>query len=519
MELVKEIIEYEQLLGEDYADTILRDEYVIPDTHPDVGEILVLDAKPRVTNVQVLQEKVFVEGVMDYNLMYVNKGENGSEVHGVKYSTSFMSNIDCNGATSDMNCEAECFVEHMECNIVNERKVCIEGIVKLKTEVYNKYSYEIIKDITDSDDIQFFRNPVLVDKVVENVSTDLMGECSVKIPMEKPQIGKIMKWDVNFHKNDVKILDGILKLELWAKVKLLYKAPENHRDIYTIYEDVFIEKEVSLEKVREGMDNFTAYEVLDLDYSIKEDDLGENRIVDMVIMGKANTRVMCKEEIHTIEDAYSPSMILNMEKKKYNMNIIHEQMNVERIIRGDIELDSSIPRPREIILCHADLNITDKKLVEDRIVVEGIMKVNMLYKTGEEGNEICSIEDQIPFSTAVDVEGAKIDMQSLCRIALEDIEAEIQGGNISIKAVSKLYVRVNYTESKEFLIHVEKGEGELPKKKASIIIYSVQAGDTLWKIAKRYNTTVETIVKVNEIEDTENIQIGSKLIIPGRALI
>ncbi|MFX0548321.1 DUF3794 and LysM peptidoglycan-binding domain-containing protein [Hathewaya histolytica] len=519
MELIKENIEYEQLLGENYADTVLRDEYVIPDTHPDVEDILLLDARPRVSNIQVLQDKVFIEGVIDYNLMYVNKGEEASQVHAVKYTKSFTNSIDCNGATSDMNCEAACFVEHMECNIVNERKVCIEGIVKLKSEVYNKYNYEIVKDIKEAEEVQFWRNPILIDKVIDNISTDLMGECSIKIPMEKPQVSKIINWDANFHKKDVKILDGKLKLELWAKIKILYQAPENFKDIYTLEEDIFIEKDLESRSVNEDMNNFTSYDILDLNYSIKEDDLGENRILDIVLMGKANTRVTCKEELKTIEDAYCPNMILNMEKKQYNMNIIHDQVTEERVIKGDVELDSTIPRPREIIFCKATLNVTDKKLVEDRVVVDGIINVNVLYKSDEEGKETYSIEDQIPFNTAMDIEGTKIHMQSLCRMALEDVEAEIRGGNISIKAIVQLYVRVNYMEGKEFLVHVEKGEGEVPKKKASIIIYSVQPGDTLWKIAKRYNTTIETISKVNEIEDVNNIKVGSKLIIPGRAII
>lgn len=35
-----------------------------------------------------------------------------------------------------MLCEAECFVEDMYCKIVNERKISIEGIVRLKGAVY-----------------------------------------------------------------------------------------------------------------------------------------------------------------------------------------------------------------------------------------------------------------------------------------------------------------------------------------------------------------------------------------------
>ena len=48
----------------------------------------------------------------------------------------------------------------------------------------------------------------------------------------------------------------------------------------------------------------------------------------------------------------------------------------------------------------------------------------------------------------------------------------------------------------------------------SLIIYIVQKGDTLWKIAKRFRSTVEDISRVNGIEDPNQIQVGQKIYIP-----
>lgn len=44
-------------------------------------------------------------------------------------------------------------------------------------------------------------------------------------------------------------------------------------------------------------------------------------------------------------------------------------------------------------------------------------------------------------------------------------------------------------------------------------IYTVKAGDTLWNIAKRYNTTVEKLMELNNLS-TDLIMIGQKLIVP-----
>ena len=56
--------------------------------------------------------------------------------------------------------------------------------------------------------------------------------------------------------------------------------------------------------------------------------------------------------------------------------------------------------------------------------------------------------------------------------------------------------------------------GEREEQDYSIILYIVKKDDTLWKIAKKYGSTVDDIVRTNGIEDANKISIGQKLFIP-----
>ncbi len=44
--------------------------------------------------------------------------------------------------------------------------------------------------------------------------------------------------------------------------------------------------------------------------------------------------------------------------------------------------------------------------------------------------------------------------------------------------------------------------------------YQVQAGDTLWDIAQKFNTTVDAIVAANNLNNADDLQLGQTLIIP-----
>jgi LysM repeat protein len=45
-------------------------------------------------------------------------------------------------------------------------------------------------------------------------------------------------------------------------------------------------------------------------------------------------------------------------------------------------------------------------------------------------------------------------------------------------------------------------------------IYKVQADDTLWDIAQKFNTTVDDIVAANKLDNASDLQLGQELVIP-----
>ena len=47
-----------------------------------------------------------------------------------------------------------------------------------------------------------------------------------------------------------------------------------------------------------------------------------------------------------------------------------------------------------------------------------------------------------------------------------------------------------------------------------MVIYFVKPKDTLWLIAKKFDSTIEEIARVNEIEDVNRIMPGMQLFIP-----
>lgn len=518
LDLIKDYIEHEQSIAQNDAKIFVKEEYVIPDTLPDVENILMLDVKPMITNKEVGSDRVNLEGQLQFTILYMAKDSGATEAHSVNYNGNMSETINMVGAQPNMYCDVDLDIEHMDCIIINERKISIQGFIVCRCNGYNINSFEIVKDVHEGKDIQFLKKPMTIDKVMEPIETELVGKAEIKIDMDKNECLKVVKYNVLVGKKDVRIYDGGLKIEAMANVLILYKG-KNGRDLFCVSESVPLYKEVTVDELKPNMEYFTSFCLHSFEYDIRQDDMGESRIIDVEFIVKATTNVMYKEEIEIIQDGYSPTKHLSMETKENNINVIQGHGYSECIVKGDIEGKSDNLRPAKVIMTTGNAIITDKYVKNDKVEVEGLLRVCVLYATEDDEMYIVNVEEEIPFSCKVDIAGTNSNMQAAASVALESIEGSLEGGNINIRAVVRVHCKVYYSIKNKFVVSMAVNEGEIPKKKASIIIYVVQPEDNLWKISKKYLTTVEEIISLNDLYDDEDIKPSQKLIIPGRAVI
>jgi len=516
IDIIKENVQFEQLLRENNTNTVLKDEYLIPDTHPDVQEILTVEARPTITNKELIGDKIVIEGKVEYTVIYLAK-EDGLVANSVSYNQNFTNNIDLNQGENRVICEADCNVEHIEASIMNERKISIQGIITIGWELYKSNEFEFVKDIEGSDEVEVLKNTETINKMNATENVELIGKSMIRVGMDKPQISKILKCSLLLHKKEIKIADDKIYLGCYCKLNILYKG-EDSKELIPLEDDVYLSKEEEIRGITSDMIPNVSYEVLNNDLMLEEDDLGEVRIINDEFVVRANVKIFSKENIDTIKDAYSTKCLLGLKKDEHEVGILHGINNSDSIIKYNIQLKENDLRPEHIISANGTIIITDKQVMRDRVVVEGIVKADVLYKTTDEEKYLSHIKAEIPFSAMIDISGADENMKSIVKANLENIDAAIEGNSIAIKANIILSGKVLYEVNKEFISDIIEEEGDVPEKKASITIYVVGKGDTFWDLAKKYNTTVNDLIKINKIEDSEHIEEGRKLIIPGRAI-
>ncbi|MBE6050359.1 MAG: DUF3794 domain-containing protein [Clostridium sp.] len=516
LDIIKENLQFQQLLYENNSNAILRDEYLIPDTHPDVQKILCIDARPVVTNKEIIGDKVMIEGKVEYNVLYIPRDDN-EVVNSVNYTEKFTNSLNLNEDEHKVVCEVECKVEHIDARIMNERKISIDGVINLNWEVYKTVDFDFVKDIEASEGIETLKETEAINRLAVSKETELLGKSMIRVGMDKPQISKVLKCSLNLHKKEVKVGDNKVFLGCYCKVNIIYLGDET-KELVALEDDVYLSKEEEVAEVLSDMIPSVVYNIKNSELAIEDDDLGEARIINVEFLLGANIKVFSNDEISVIKDAYSPKFPIDLIRENYEIGVLLGSQSSENIIKDSIYLGEDDKKPDRILSSLGNTIITDKKIYDGKVFAEGLLRVNVIYKNSEDSSGYGEVSGDIPFSVVLDMNGVREGMKAITKTTLESLEANIEANTIAVKANISFSAKVFDEVSKEFITDVIEGEGEVNNKKASIIIYVVGKDDTLWNLAKKYNCTVDELMSMNELDSSEGISEGLKLIIPGRAI-
>ena len=121
----------------------------------------------------------------------------------------------------------------------------------------------------------------------------------------------------------------------------------------------------------------------------------------------------------------------------------------------------------------------------------------------------------VPFSYLMESNTTSPDMNCDLTYTVEQLSIGLLGNDeIEVKAVLafnsflKRPVQINNIEEIQSApVNIEELE-----KRPGVIGYIVKDGDELWDLAKRYSTTIEGIMEVNQLEKSE-IKTGDRILI------
>lgn len=528
MELIKKNIHMNRLKSRILTQLTLDDDFIVPDIKADIDDIITSQGEVVIDSLRTTDGKVNVKGRLQFKLLYLcNTGD--KRLHNMEGALKFDENLLMDGVRDGDNVNVKWDIEDLSIGIINTRKISARAVVAVEAVAEDIYDVETATGIGELDEnrADCLKKHVDISQIAVSKRDILRVREELDIPANKGNIYNVLWSSVRLKNTSVRVLDRRVVVSGEVSVVVLYEVEEENAPVQWIDTVVPFTGEVEAD-CAEGMIPDIEINIASSNISPKPDTDGEPRLIELDMIIELGIKIYSEESVEYISDIYSTCCELEpvTETVTYNTILIKNQSKAK--VSDKLKLDSTTGSVMQIFGSDGIVKIDDIKInVNDvatdnmegesgkGIVVEGIVAVNIMYISSDDQRPISVAKEIIPFTHEIEAPGITAESLVFIRPSLEQLGTVMVGNNeIEAKAVAVFDTLVLNCVTEDVILDVSEQPLDIEKIKAipSMAGYHVKSGDTLWKIAKKYYTTVDSIRKVNELKGVD-IHEGDMLLV------
>lgn len=393
-------------------------------------------------------------------------------------------------------------IKKIETKILNGRKINIKVILEVETKVYSNDNLQIVCGVNNIEDIQMLNTQKNVNSLIGEGTTKVYAKDTISID-NTDELAEIMRVDVKILDKDIKLSYNKVLAKADAEISVLYLTEDNR--IKNMNSRIPIMGFVDIENISDNNE-------CDVDYKIKNIIIKPNNGDENSIYVEIEIEITCfayeTRSINLIEDIYSISRDLNYTQKEIITMV--GKRNIKDIC--DINQQVIIPEidNKQLYNVKTKPNIQNVTIRNGKVIYEGEINLEFLY---EMNNGVNSTNTQIPFNFEMNSEDINENCNIDTNIDIKRDDFVVNAGTINTSLELEFNISISNSEKLNIIDEINIEENR-DNSIYSMVIYFVRPGDTLWKIAKKFRSTMEDIAKVNGIEDKNKIYPGQQLYIP-----
>lgn len=526
MELVTHTIQTNELKCRSNIQATLEDDMNVPDTKPDIEKLVKTQGKIQITDISPSEGKVNVRGNLSFSLLYFSN-DDIRPIHNIKGQIPFNESINMDSVTAndDVFCHFE--LEDCQASLINSRKVSIRAILSLDCCQNEQKNITIGTDIISEDAARAgMEESVAPEGLNKKFSTISYTQIALQkndifrisdetvLPKGKPAIDTLLYYEMTPQNVQTRIVEDGIRIIGDVLLFALYTPEIEERRLEYIETEIPFDGIVNCNGCSENMIPDIEITVSSREVSAKPDEDGENRILDIELILKLQMKFYEDDELQILDDAYSTSCSLQLARENINYEklLMKNQSSVR--ISDHININNS-DNILQICSSSGTIQIDEQEITEDGIQIEGAVTLDILYITDNDDRPLSMTKGVIPFSHLVEIKGisdddsyelqSDINQINLIMIDKEEVEAKI---TLSICAL------VFTSKNQDAITGITENPLDLQKfnDMPGLAGFIANDNDTLWDIAKEYNTTPESIMELNGLTSSQ-IHKGDRLLL------
>jgi hypothetical protein len=514
-EPVMEKILLDQRIGREKTQILIEGDMIVPDVKPDMAVILQTDARVDIDRAEISPDRINFIGQMEVHVLYLARGSE-KPVHGMNVTAPIDDFVSMDGVKKDMWVDVRAEITNIDYKMLNDRKVSYRAVIDITAEAECQNAYDVIVNLEGIPENQLLKSKLILSRGVEKKADRFIIKDKLSIPSGKPNIREILKCSVSVSNKEVRVGNGRVTVNGELLVTTLYKGDGDSSLIEFTEHEIPFNGVIDVAGSRDDMFADVDLAIRDRYVQVRPDSDGEDRLVELEVTLGALARVHCQDTLDVLEDAYCINKTLEISKTPIRYPKLICRNKNQSPIKEIVQTEGNCPEILQIFMVKGKPVIDETKIIDDKVIVEGIIDADVLYVAQSDDTPLYSFRCCIPFRQIIETKGAAPDMDVHIAVSIDHVGFNmLSGREMELRFLLSFNTQVLQERQTNMITAIEikdMGKDALDDM-ASMTVYVVQPGDSLWNIAKRYNTSIDDLLAVNELEAANKLCTGQKLLI------
>ena len=172
---------------------------------------------------------------------------------------------------------------------------------------------------------------------------------------------------------------------------------------------------------------------------------------------------------------------------------------IETLVDAEIYLDQTKPDIENILWVDGKVEVLGTKLIKDKILINGLVRFRVVYRSKDEELDICILETNRDFREEIEIEGIDEEMMEETGYKVEYIEYDlVDERRVNLNAFIILWGKVEATNAAEIIEEIEEGRN-LQFLKEKIKYNDILAREESYVLLKEAFEVGEEVPAIEEV--------------------
>ena len=494
MNITKQSISSYETIFEQTVEQAVDTDFTMPDYFPSIVRVLNCKILPRIASKSVMNDTLSIDGSVLITVIYT---DDEKKIRSYDQLVDFQKSIPVGELGDNPQIHISIAQDYANCRAITEKKIDVHGVLSIKIKIMSKKDREILTDI-DCDGIQIKRGSYPATNPLGFTEKIVIIEEDLELSRNSGPIKTVLRNEAQAKVDQCKLIGNKAVVKGELIINALYCTDEGKVEKYE--NRIPFNQIVDINLEGENCECDAEIKIMSSMLKPRTNLSGEAK--SFAFESKLAVLVMtsCENDVSIIYDAFCTKQKIKTEHCRVQFNKLSSKTNERFMCKKTLDFSENTFGTIVDMWCENKVN--QIKITDGKLYLNGTSVINILVYDKDdqpqyfERNVDFEYSNDIADSSISSIVESEITTTSCAFTVIDETKLEVM---VELCIATQIYTVQEVDVVTDADICTAKDDSLV--KKSPIVMYYANSGESIWDIAKTYNSDCLDIININKIDE------------------